>query len=281
MEREELARCLRGWRDRLTPASVGLPAGARRRAPGLRRAEVALLAGLSVDYLARLEQGRAGNPSPSVVESLARALRLSDDENAHLFRLAGHADPRAGGISRHIPPGVRRMLDRMTDTPVLVLDAAWQVVAANPLLIALLGELSAGPARDQNLLWRHFTGVPSRVVATAGQDAAFESAATADLRAAAGRHPDDPLLRGLIADLRRASPRFESLWQERAVARHASSRKTILHPQVGPLTLDCDVLTVEGSDLRAVLYTAVPGSSDDDALALLRTIGTQFSGSAS
>ncbi|MEU7467527.1 helix-turn-helix transcriptional regulator [Streptomyces sp. NPDC044984] len=281
MEREELARCLRGWRDRLTPATVGLPTGGRRRAPGLRRAEVALLAGLSVDYLARLEQGRAGNPSPSVVESLSRALRLSDDENAYLFRLAGHADPRVNGISRHLAPGVRRLLDRMTDTPVLVLDAAWQVVAANPLLIALLGEVSAGPARDQNLLWRHFTGVPSRVVATAEQDAAFESAATADLRAAAGRHPDDPLLRDLIADLRRTSPRFETLWQARVVARHASTRKTIHHPEVGPLTLDCDVLTVEGSDLRVVLYTAVPGSSDDDALALLRTIGTQFSGSPS
>ncbi|MFJ9037199.1 hypothetical protein ACIRF8_11500 [Streptomyces sp. NPDC102406] len=154
-------------------------------------------------------------------------------------------------------------------------------VARGSLLVALLGEVSAGPARDHNLLWRHFTGVPSRVVATAEQDAAFESAATADLRAAVGRHPDDPLLRGLIADLRRASPRFESLWQERAVARHASSRKTIRHPQVGPLTLDCDVLTVEGSDLRTVLYTAVPGAPDEDARALLRTIGTQFSGSPS
>ncbi|MFJ9039036.1 helix-turn-helix transcriptional regulator [Streptomyces sp. NPDC102406] len=281
MNREELARCLRGWRDRLTPASVGLPAGGRRRAPGLRRTEVALLAGVSVEYLARLEQGRAGNPSPSVVESLAQALRLTDDESAYLFRLAGHADPRVSGISRHIPPGVRRMLDRMSDTPILVLDAAWQVVATNPLLIALLGEVSAGQARDQNLLWRHFTGVPSRVVATPEQDAAFESAATADLRAAAGRHPDDPLLRALVADLRRASPRFESLWQERAVARHASSRKTIHHPEVGPLTLDCDVLTVEGSDLRVVLYTAVPGSADAHTLELLRTIGTQFTRSPS
>lgn len=281
MEREELARCLRGWRDRLTPASVGLPTGGRRRAPGLRRAEVSLLAGVSVDYLARLEQGRAGNPSPSVVESLARALRLTDDENAYLFRLAGHADPRGSGISRHLAPGVRRMLDRMSDTPILVLDAAWQVVATNPLLVALLGEVSAGQARDQNLLWRHFTGVPSRVVATAEQDAAFESAATADLRAAFGRHPDDPLLRGLVADLRQVSPRFESLWQERAVARHASGRKTIRHPQVGPLTLDCDVLTVEGSDLRTVLYTAAPGSPDAHTLELLRTIGTQFTRSPS
>ncbi|MGP4043606.1 helix-turn-helix transcriptional regulator [Streptomyces sp. 2A115] len=276
MENRELAHCLRTWRDRLAPQSVGLPVGSLRRAPGLRRQEVAELAGLSVDYLARLEQGRAGHPSPSVVEALARALRLSHEENAHLFRLAGHADPKAHRIARHLTPGVQRMLDRLADTPVMVLDATWQLVAASPLLTALLGDMSQEPTRERNLLWRHFTGLPSRIVATAEQDAAFEAATVADLRAAAGRFPDDKPLRALIADLRGASSRFDRLWQERTVARHTSSRKTITHPQVGTLTLDCDVLTVEGSGLRTVIYTAVPGSSDDHGLALLRTIGTQF-----
>ncbi len=276
MDRRELARCLRVWRDRLNPQSAGLPAGGVRRAPGLRREEVARLAGLSVDYLTRLEQGRAGHPSASVVEALARALRLSDEENAHLFRLAGHADPRARPVTRHLTPGVQRMLDRLADTPVLVLDATWQTVAANSLLTALLGDMTEGTAREQNLLWRHFTGLPSRVVATAEQDAAFEAAAVADLRAAAGRFPDDEPLRTLISDLRGVSPRFDRLWQEHAVAHHTSSRKTIMHPQVGALTLDCDVLTVEGSGLRTVIYSAIPGSSDDHGLALLRTIGTQF-----
>lgn len=275
MDRRELARCLRDWRDRLSPASVGLSKGGLRRAPGLRREEVAHLAGLSVDYLARLEQGRAGNPSPSVLEALARALRLSDDENAHLFRLAGHADPRATGINRHLTPGVQRILDRLAGTPVMVLDTAWHLVAANPLLTALLGDLSDEPVRERHLLWRHFTGAPSRVVATPEEDAAFESAAVADLRAAAGRHPDDEQLRTLITDLRRVSPRFDHLWQHGSVARHTATRKTILHPQVGPMTLDCDVLTVEGSDLRIVVYTAEPGSSDARTLALLDTIGTQ------
>ncbi|MFF8973819.1 helix-turn-helix transcriptional regulator [Streptomyces sp. NPDC014995] len=275
MDRRELARCLRDWRDRLSPASVGLSTGSLRRVPGLRREEVAHLAGLSVDYLARLEQRRAGTPSPPVLAALARALRLSDDENAHLFRLAGHADPRTTGVNRHITPGIQRILDRLAGTPVMVLDAAWHLVAANPLLTALLGDLSAEPPRERHLLWRHFTGAPSRVVSTPEEDAAFETAAVADLRAAAGRHPDDERLHTLIADLRSVSTRFDHLWQHGSVARHTATRKTILHPQVGAMTLDCDVLTVEGSDLRIVVYTAEPGSSDARTLALLDTIGTE------
>ncbi|WP_045744458.1 helix-turn-helix transcriptional regulator [Actinoplanes rectilineatus] len=275
MNHDELARCLRTWRDRVTPASVGLSTSNLRRAPGLRREEVAHLAGVSVDYLARLEQGRAGNPSPSVLEALARALRLSDDENAHLFHLAGHANPRTAGVNRHLTPGVQRMLDRLGDVPLMVLDAAWNLVAVNPLGEALLGDMKGETDRQRNLLWRHFTGGPTRIVATPVQDSEFETAAVADLRAAAGRHPDDKPLRTLIADLRRTSARFDELWRHGIVARHAATRKTVLHPQVGALTLDCDVLTVEGSDLRIVIYTAAPGSADARTLSLLGTIGLQ------
>src|SRR3954447_327783 len=154
---DELAACLRTWRDRLSPADVGLPAGGRRRAPGLRREELAQLAGLSVDYLARLEQGRASAPSPSVLAPLARALRLSEDERAHLFRVAGHAPPGAGEIDRRITPGVQRVLDRLADVPVLVTDAAWEMIAMNPPAIALLGD------RHDNVLRRHFSGETSRI----------------------------------------------------------------------------------------------------------------------
>ena len=136
---DELAACLRTWRDRLTPAEVGLPAGGRRRAPGLRREELAQLAGLSVDYLARLEQGRASHPSPSVLAPLARALRLTDDEREHLFRVAGQAEPLAGTINRHVTPSVQRVIDRLSDVPVMVIDAAYELVAANPLAVALTG----------------------------------------------------------------------------------------------------------------------------------------------
>jgi transcriptional regulator with XRE-family HTH domain len=275
VDHDELAGCLRSWRDRLAPADVGLPAGGRRRAPGLRREEVAQLAGLSVDYLARLEQGRAGNPSPSVLAPLARALRLSDDERDHLYRVAGHAEPRAGRISRHVTPGVQRVLDRLADVPVSVVDASWQLIAANPLAIALIGDLSGEPPRMRNILWRHFTGAPSRFERRAEDDEAAESESVADLRDALGRYPDDEPLRELVDDLRRVSPRFAELWEQRAVGRRAASRKTIVHPEIGRITLDCDVLTVRGSDLRLVVYTAPPGSPDADALALLDAVGLQ------
>jgi transcriptional regulator with XRE-family HTH domain len=275
MDHDELASCLRRWRDRLAPAEVGLPAGGRRRAPGLRREEVAQLAGLSVDYLARLEQGRAANPSPSVLAPLARALRLSDDERAHLFRVAGQAEPLAGQINRHITPGVQRILDRLADVPVVVMDAAWFVVAANPLAVALIGDATQLPARERNIAWRHFTGAPTRMARDAEEDARMEVEAIADLHEALGRHPADGPLRELIADLRAVSPRFAELWEQRPVAQRTASRKTIVHAEVGPVTLDCDVLTVRGSDLRLIVYTAAPGTPDANALALLATIGLQ------
>jgi transcriptional regulator with XRE-family HTH domain len=275
MDDDELAACLRSWRDRLTPAEAGLPAGGTRRAPGLRREEVAQLAGLSLDYLARLEQGRASNPSPSVLAPLARALRLTDAERDHLYRVAGQAPPAAGRMSRHLTPGVQRVLDRLGDVPVLVLDAAWHVVAANPLGAALLGDFSGRPLRERNILWGHFTRGPSRVVRTPEEDAVLEADAVADLHEALGRYPDDPDLRALIEDLRAASPRFAELWEQRPVARRAADRKTFEHPEVGRLTLDCDVLSVVGSDLRLVVYTAPAGSPDAEALELLGAIGLQ------
>ena len=275
MDHAELAACLRSWRDRLSPAEAGLPAGGTRRAPGLRREEVAQLAGLSLDYLARLEQGRASNPSPSVLAPLARALRLTDAERDHLYRVAGQAPPAAGRMSRHLTPGVQRVLDRLTDVPVLVVDDAWHVVAVNPLGAALLGDPAGRSLRERNILWRHFTGEPSRIVRSAEEDADLEAEAVADLHDALGRHPSDPDLRALIDDLRAASPRFAELWDQRPVARRAADRKTIDHPEVGPITLDCDVLSVSGSDLRLVVYTAPAGSPAAEALALLGAIGLQ------
>jgi transcriptional regulator with XRE-family HTH domain len=275
MDAEELAGCLHAWRDRLKPADVGLPSGAGRRAPGLRREEVAMLAGLSVDYLARLEQGRASHPSPSVLEPLARTLRLTDAERAHLFRVAGHSLQQPGRVDRHITPSVQRVLDRLADVPVVVLDALWNVVAWTPAAAALHGDYTQKHGRERNVMWQFFTGAPSRIVRDPAEDAAMESEAVADLRDALGRYPEDPALRELIADLQAAGPRFAAAWEERPVAQRTSSRKTIDHPQVGRLTLDCDVLTVGGSGLRLVVYTAAPGSPDASALEMIRALGLQ------
>jgi hypothetical protein len=210
-----------------------------------------------------------------VLAPLARALRLSDDERAHLFRVAGHAEPTTGTMSRHLTPGVQRVLDRLADVPVVVLDAAWNQIVVNGPAAALLGDLSGAPARERNIIWRHFTGGRSRFERTPEEDAALEVEAVADLRDAAGRYPADEPLRALVEALRRESPRFAELWEQRPVAQRAASRKTLVHPEVGRVTLDCDVLTVRDSDVRLIVYTAPPGSPDAEALALLAAVGLQ------
>ena len=252
-----------------------MPAGRGRRTPGLRREEVAGLAGVSLDYLARLEQGRAHSPSPSVLGSLARALRLTNDERAHLFRLAGHVEPGPGTINRHITPSLQRLLDRLTDVPVMVVDAAGEVIAANPLANSLMGDLSGASRRERTIPWRHFSGLPSRLERTSEEHAEAEAAMAADLRAALGRFPDDEYLNELIADLRNLSPRFAELWEKRPTTRTPSRQKTFKHPEIGTITLDCDALAVQGTDLSVVVYTAPAGSPDAEALALLGAIGLQ------
>ncbi|WTW93062.1 helix-turn-helix transcriptional regulator [Streptomycetaceae bacterium NBC_01309] len=276
MHRTDLGSSLRAWRDRLGPAEAGLPVGPRRRAPGLRRQELANLAGLSVEYLARLEQGRAGRPSAAVLGPLARALRLTDDERDHLFRLAGHASPAPGIASTHVTPGVQRIIDRLHDAAVVVVDPVWTVVLANPLAVALLGDDVTGGDGEPNVLRRHFTGRPSRVVRTPDEAAAFEAYAAADLRASLARYPQDPRIRGLVDELRAHSPSFESRWTSGAdISASTSQPKTVRHPQVGRLELDCDVLEATGSALRLVVYTAAPGSRDQESLNLLAALGTQ------
>jgi transcriptional regulator with XRE-family HTH domain len=270
----EFGQAVRRWRDRVAPEAAGLPAGGRRRATGLRREELAQLAGISVDYLTRLEQGRAANPSAQVVAALARALRLPDPERAHLYRLAGLVPPGPATIPRHITPSVQRLLDRLTGTPVLVSDASWTMVVANQPYAALMGDPSGRQGNGRNGVWRHFMGLSDRVRHTPESLAELEVALVADLRAATGRYPADPRLRRLIADLRANSDRFAELWAAGAVGRHEAARKTIDHPQVGTLTLDCDVLTVAGSDLHIMVYTAEPGTEDAERLALLTVLGT-------
>jgi hypothetical protein len=160
-----------------------------------------------------------------------------------------------------------------------VYDAAWTLVAWNPTWAALMGDPSASAGRDRNLLWRHFTGTAGRVVRSPAEITEFELSAAADIRAAAGRYPDDAGLHRLIADLRQVSSRFAEAWQQHGVGARRSDRKTIAHPEVGPLTLDCDVLTVGGSDLRIIVHTADPASDDAGKLSLIRTIGLQGVGS--
>jgi transcriptional regulator with XRE-family HTH domain len=273
---DELGQSIRAWRDRLDPAEAGLPAGARRRAPGLRREELASLAGLSVDYLSRLEQGRATNPSPGVLAALARALRLTDEERAHLYLVAGQAPLGAGTIDRHITPGVQRMLDRLGEMAVTVYDATWEIVAWNPLSAALLGDFEALEGRERNLAWREFLGTPpSRFPRDEEETGRFRQELVSDLHAALGEYPDDERLAALVADLRAGSEDFERCWARGEVGVRGAARKTIEHPEVGPITVDCDVLLVQRSNLRMIVYSCPPGSEDAEKLALVGVLGLQ------
>ncbi len=271
----ELGAALRAWRDRLTPADAGLAAHGPRRAPGLRREELALLAGMSADYITRLEQGRASAPSVQVLTALARALRLTEAEREHLFVLAGQPLPGPGIMPTHLTPSLQRLLDQLSGIPVSVNDASWTLLAWNPLWAALVGDPAGSRGRDRNVLWRYFTGAPGRVTHTPEDEPRFEASAVADLRAAAARYPRDAGLRRLVADLREASPRFARLWDSREVGTHERDHKTVHHPELGPITVDCDVLSVPAVDLRVVAFTAAPGSADADKLRLLAVLGTQ------
>ncbi|NKE62495.1 transcriptional regulator, partial [Lentzea sp. PSKA42] len=221
------------------------------------------------------EAGRATSPSQQVLSAIARALRLSAAEREHLFLLGGHQPPGPGQLSGHIPPGLRRLLDQLDGTPLSVHDAAWNLILWNPLWAALFWDPSAQRGRERNIVWRHFAGLPGRVTHSPEQQARFEAAVVADLRAATARYPADSGLLSLIGDLRDTSSAFAHLWDTGIVGVHESDTKTVDHPDVGTLTLDCDVLIAPGTDLRVVAYTAAPGSDAAEKLKLLNVIGTQ------
>lgn len=277
MESWEFGPAVRRWRDRVVPQNVGIPVARRRRATGLRREELAALAGISTDYLTRLEQGRSTAPSAQVVEALARALRLSDTERDLLYRLAGHTAPGPDVVPSRITPSVQRLLDRLANTPVVVYDATWTLVTANAPYDALMGETADWHGIERNAIWRNLLGPAGRVVHTAREQADHEARLVTDLRLTTSRYPADRALRRLVRQLADASPRFAELWDADAPAAlpDPSKRKTVDHPAVGPITLDCDTLIVTLDDLRITMYTAQPGTEDAERLALAIVLGTQ------
>jgi transcriptional regulator with XRE-family HTH domain len=274
VDRAELAAVLRTARARVKPADVGLPAGRRRQVPGLRREELAQLAGVGVDYVIRLEQGRGPKPSPQVLGALARALRLTDDDRDTLFRLAGSAPPGTGGVPMHVRPGLLRLLDRMSDLPVLVLSAKSDVLAWNPLAAALFGDFSTMPPAERNLIRQRFLGPGlGRIPLPPDSDSAADCVGC--LRTARARYPDDRDLTRLIADLRRGSARFDELWRAARSGRLRGGSATVHHPQLGRITLDCDVLQEPDTDQAVLVYSAPPGTPGVSALELLRVTGLE------
>ncbi|MGK4584336.1 helix-turn-helix transcriptional regulator [Kitasatospora sp. HPMI-4] len=278
MDRRQLAGFLRSRRERITPAEVGLPAGPRRRTPGLRREEVAQLAFISAEYYTRLEQARGPRPSREVLAGLARALRLSDAERDHLHHLAGAPPGPPAGPSFEVRQSLLDLLNRLPQTAAIVLSATYEVIAWNDLAAALLEDFSALSRRDRSLIRRAFLGPRPeggcRLYGLSDSDE-FARSAARHLRATAARYPDDPGVAALVAELVDGSEEFARLWSSHDVCAKPTLCKTIRHPLVGPVTVDCDVLDITDRDQRLVLYTAAPGSPSDQALRLLSVIGTQ------
>ncbi|MGR6317574.1 helix-turn-helix transcriptional regulator [Micromonospora soli] len=260
LRRAELAGFLRARRGRLRPAEVGLPEGVRRRTPGLRRQEVAQLAGISVDYYIRIEQGRGPHPSRQVLAALARALLLGRDERAYLFRIAGENPPEATGPARAVPPGLRHLLDAMAETPAFLVDAAYEVLAWNRLATWFVGDLSAMPADERNMVrWMFRREVPESYWGDP-EVVRFARTSVADLRAAYGRYPADPAIAALVTELLGVSPRFAELWAEHEVGERRPTVKRVAHPELGPLEFECRVLQVPETDQRLIVYVPEPGS---------------------
>jgi len=275
MDKQELGAFLRSRRERLRPEDVGLPSGPRRRTPGLRREEVAVLAHISTEYYVRLEQGRAPRPSGEVLAGIAGALRLTAAESDHLHVLAGTAPSRTGRHRRDVRPSILALLERLPQTAGFVVSTTFEVLAWNDLAAALMEDFARVAPQDRNLARRAF-------LATAGGDptlygisdlSEFRQHVVMELRATLARYPTDPAVTGLVDELRDASPEFARLWERHDVRAAPVLTKTFRHPVVGEITVDCDSLALADRDQHLVLYSAPRGSRDAEALALLNVLG--------
>jgi transcriptional regulator with XRE-family HTH domain len=271
-KRRELGEFLQSRRGRLQPEDVGLPAGGRRRVPGLRRSELAQLAGVSVDYYVRLEQGRAGHPSEGVLEAIAQALSLSDAERAHVYDLARPARPRRReSRPERVRPEVKRLLDLLHGVPAAVFGRRMDVLAWNALFAALTVDWSTLPPEHRNSARHFFLDEGSRRLYADWDDAGRDTAA--NLRMAAGRHPDDPELASLVGELSMKSAEFRRWWARHDVKEKTHGTKRLRHPIVGELTVSYETLALPGDgDQMLVTYTAEPGSESDTALRLLASM---------
>ncbi|MGW8063611.1 helix-turn-helix transcriptional regulator [Streptomyces ziwulingensis] len=272
----ELGAFLRSRRARIRPADVGLPSGTRRRVPGLRREEVAQLAGASVDYYNELERGAGSQPSEQMIAALARALRLTADERDYLYRLADRPVPVQGGAASHVHPGMLDLLGRMTSTPAQVITDLHVTLVQNPLAVALVGDQSGFRGPRASFVHRWFTEPGTRRLHPEADHESQSRAFVADLRAAAARRDaKDPEAGSVIRTLLGVSPEFAALWADHDVAFRRDDRKRIVHPTLGVIEVNCLNLFSEDGRQRLLWFTPAVGTDSAGLLDLLAVVGTQ------
>ncbi|MBO0768158.1 MAG: helix-turn-helix domain-containing protein [Solirubrobacterales bacterium] len=279
--KSELGEFLKARRAELTPEQAGLGHyGERRRVRGLRREELAQLAGLSVTYYTRLEQGRGGNVSDSVIAALARALALSDDERLHLHNLTGHAhDPRRRNECEHIRPSIRALIGQLGDVPGILVGRRGDVLVWNPAAHRLFAPDLAFDSVEHrstrpNLCHRVFLSDYAREFYVDWEQKKKDAAAY--LRVAAGRYPDDPEMAALVGELSMKSPEFARLWAGHDVRDCGQTTREFHHPDVGFLTLTEEVMPlVDDPGQRLMLISAEPGSASERALRLLAALAVR------
>ncbi|MBJ8338867.1 helix-turn-helix domain-containing protein [Antrihabitans sp. YC3-6] len=275
MDRPELADFLRRRREQLVPSDVGLPPGVRRRTPGLRRDEVASLAGMSTDYYTRLEQARGPHPSLQVLGALARALRLTDDERDHLYFLVGYSAPVRGAGDKHIGPGMLNILAKLDDVPAAVVSDLSEILVQNPMHVVLFGDARAYGGLERYHFWRYFMNPGGRGMLPQEDWDYLSRRNVADLRATSARRSGDEDVVELVGSLRSASAEFESLWTEHEVSVRVSDVKRIQHREVGLVEVICEKLLTPNAAQQLLVYSPRPGTDARDKLDLLRVVGTQ------
>ncbi|MGP4974887.1 helix-turn-helix transcriptional regulator [Brachybacterium tyrofermentans] len=276
MDRDALADFLVRHRAALTPADVGLGPGARRRTPGLRREEVAQLATMSTDYYTRLEQRRGPQPSTQMLAAIARALRMTTDERDYLYRVAGHSAPERHAVEGYVPPGLMRVLDRLHDTPAMILSALEEPLVQNGPARALFGDAEQFTGWDRSTIYSWFVHPEqARAVYPVEDHAHHGLSKVASLRAAYGTMGPRSRASELAENLYARSEEFAQLWDSQVVARRFEQHKVVVHPQIGRIEVDCQALLTEDASQVLLVLTAPPHSEDAGKLDLLAALGAQ------